>query len=151
MNQPWDKPLTLWQILSNLTQTEPVHTTYAPTTAEIFFNRISTSEHPAILYIRPYFELLGARVRLLSASLAQSSLALLSDFKVMWEEYALGDGNGEKVFAVGLGYAVVGIALAIYLNVLTVGSVKSAGRAVRSAVRQQLLVVKVRRFPLPIP
>jgi hypothetical protein len=35
------------------------------------------------------------------------------------------------------------ILLAMYLNILTVGNVKSAGRAVRSAVRQQLLVLKV--------
>jgi len=55
---------------------------------------------------------------------------------------ALGDGTGERVFAIALGYAVVGLLVAFYLNVFTVGSVKSAGRAVRSAVRQQLLVVK---------
>lgn len=57
---------------------------------------------------------------------------------------ALGDGTGERVFAIALGYAVIGVLIALYLNVFTVGSVKSAGRAVRSAVRQQLLVVKVR-------
>jgi E3 ubiquitin-protein ligase MARCH6 len=57
---------------------------------------------------------------------------------------ALGDGTGERIFAIALGYAVIGLLIAFYLNVFTVGTVKSAGRAVRSAVRQQLLVVKVR-------
>lgn len=56
---------------------------------------------------------------------------------------ALGDGTGERIFAIALGYAVIGLLIAFYLNVFTVGTVKSAGRAVRSAVRQQLLVVKV--------
>ncbi len=56
---------------------------------------------------------------------------------------ALGDGTGERFFAIALGYAVIGLLVAFYLNIFTVGSVKSAGRAVRSAVRQQLLVVKV--------
>jgi E3 ubiquitin-protein ligase MARCH6 len=50
---------------------------------------------------------------------------------------ALGDGTGERVFAIALGYAVIGLLVAFYLNVFTVGSVKSAGRAVRGAVRQQ--------------
>ena len=57
---------------------------------------------------------------------------------------ALGDGTGERVFAIALGYAVIGLLLAFYLNIFTVGSARSAGRAVRSAVRQQLLVVKAR-------
>jgi hypothetical protein len=57
---------------------------------------------------------------------------------------ALGDGTAERVFAIALGYAVIGLLIAFYLNVFTIGSVKSAGRAVRSAVRQQLLVVKAR-------
>lgn len=66
-----------------------------------------------------------------------------SGVKSTWIRLALGDGTPEKVFAVVLGYAVVGLLLALYLNILTVGNVKSAGRAVRSAVRQQLLVFKV--------
>lgn len=60
-----------------------------------------------------------------------------------WLRLATGDGPNEKVFAVMVGYVVIGLALALYLNVLTVGSIQSAGRAVRNAVRQQLLVVKV--------
>ena len=63
-----------------------------------------------------------------------------------WTRLALGHGANEKAFAVALGYIVVGLLLSIYLNILTVGNVRSAGRAVRSAVRQQLLVMKVCKF-----
>lgn len=38
------------------------------------------------------------------------------------------------MFAVGLGYPVVGSVLAIYLNVLTAGRVKNAGSAIISAL-----------------
>lgn len=61
-----------------------------------------------------------------------------------WTRLALGQGPSERAFAVILGYAVVGLLLSLYLNLLTVGNAKTAGRAVRSAVRQQLLVLKVR-------
>lgn len=47
------------------------------------------------------------------------------------------------MFAVALGYVVVMILVSIYLNLLTVGNMKTAGRAVRTAVREQLLVLKV--------
>lgn len=63
--------------------------------------------------------------------------------RTTWVRLALGNGPNEKIFAVMLGYVVIGVAVALYLNVLTVGSMQSAGRAVRNAVRQQLLVVKV--------
>ena len=81
----------------------------------------------------PYFAHIGALVRL-----------AWDDLKTSWVRLALGDGTTEKVFAIFLGYIVNAILLAIYLNVLTVGSMKSAGRALRNAIRQQLLVVKVR-------
>lgn len=94
---------------------------------------ILSSEHPVVRLAEPHFAVLGKEVRVSS-----------ENAKEFWTRMALGDGNAEKAFAVALGYAVVGIMLALYLNVLTVGTVKSAGRAVRSAVRQQLLVIKVR-------
>ncbi|KAI0029551.1 hypothetical protein K488DRAFT_56109 [Vararia minispora EC-137] len=61
---------------------------------------------------------------------------------------ALGDGVHERIFAISLGYAISGFALLLYLYMLNMGTVKSAGRAVRSAVRQQLLIVKVIAFIL---
>ena len=85
----------------------------------------------------PYFAPLGEFVRLTSDDLKQS-----------WVRLALGSGTAEKVFAISFGYAFVAVLLALYLNVLTVGSMRNAGRAVRSAVRQQLLVVKVRLLTL---
>ena len=80
----------------------------------------------------PYFAPIGEMVR-----------TTWDDLKASWVQLALGSGTTEKIFAICLGYMVDAFLLAIYLNILTVGSMKSAGRAVRSAVRQQLLVVKV--------
>lgn len=62
---------------------------------------------------------------------------------------SLGRGPVEKAFAIVYGYLLIGISLAIYMNVLTVGTIKTAERAVRTVIRQQLLVVKVVCFPFP--
>ncbi|KAG0698227.1 hypothetical protein DFH29DRAFT_834916 [Suillus ampliporus] len=86
-------------------------------------------------YLEPYFATLGCKVRSASEQLQTS-----------WVNLTMGQGTREKVFAIILGYGVVGVLLAIYLNVFTVGNARSAGRAIRSAVRQQLLVVKVAMF-----
>ena len=56
---------------------------------------------------------------------------------------SLGRGPVEKAFAIVFGYFMIGIALAVYMNILTVGTIKSAEKALKIAVRQQLLVVKV--------
>lgn len=83
-------------------------------------------------FSEPYFAILGREVRLNAEKVY-----------IRWSSLAVGSGPVEKVFAVMLGYVVVGFLLAIYLNLLTVGNARNAGRAVRSAVRQQLLVSKV--------
>lgn len=100
--------------------------------------------------LEPYFVILGSRVR---TSLGPKMLPHLPDFPVLlrksqdtWIKLALGTGPSERVFAILLGYAVFGLGLAVYLNVLTVGNARTAGRAVRSAVRQQLVVLKVAGF-----
>ncbi|KAH9066911.1 hypothetical protein EDB87DRAFT_1721418 [Lactarius vividus] len=98
-------------------------------------DRILESNHPAVKATEHYLEALGKQVRISSYQVATS-----------WTRMALGDGTGERIFAIVLGYAVIGLLIAFYLNVFTVGTVRSAGRAVRSAVRQQLLVVKVAAF-----
>lgn len=82
--------------------------------------------------LEPRFAYVGREVRLLSNHFQQS-----------WTDLSLGHGSGERAFAIMLGYGVVGIILAVYLNVFTVGNARTAGRAVRNAIRQQLLVVKV--------
>lgn len=95
-------------------------------------DRILESNHPVVQAAESYLEGFGRQVMTSSYQVA-----------ISWTRMALGDGTGERIFAIVLGYAVIGLLIAFYLNVFTVGSVKSAGRAVRSAVRQQLLVVKV--------
>jgi E3 ubiquitin-protein ligase MARCH6 len=96
---------------------------------ESFFDSLPTYLGPT----EPYFALLGKEVR----------LGVLR-FKDVWYRMAVGYGPAERVFAIGLGYSVVGLSLAMYLNILTVGNARTATRAVRNAVRQQLLVIKVR-------
>ncbi|KAL0574135.1 hypothetical protein V5O48_007824 [Marasmius crinis-equi] len=85
--------------------------------------------------IEPYFAPIGKEVRVGSSEVLDG-----------WKQLATGDGPSERMFAVILGYLMVVLALGIYLNVLTVGNVRTAGRAVRVAVRQQLLVLKVATF-----
>lgn len=86
-------------------------------------------------FLEPYFAEFGHEIRLITEQ-AQKS----------WVHLALGHGTPERTFAICLGYTVITICLAFYLNVFTVGNARSAGRAVRNAVRQQLLVVKVAMF-----
>ncbi|KAJ6580947.1 hypothetical protein B0H19DRAFT_1112979 [Mycena capillaripes] len=83
----------------------------------------------------PYFAALGKEVRIGS-----------DQIRTTWTQLALGHGPKEKVFAIALGYIVVMILVSLYLNLLTVGNMKTAGRAVRTAVREQLLVLKVATF-----
>lgn len=87
-----------------------------------------------ILKTEPRFAVLGMHVRVGFLKL-----------RLAWKRMAFGDGPAERTFVILLGYVVTGLILAIYLNILTVGNARSAGRAVRSAVRQQLLVLKVCR------
>ncbi|CCM02594.1 uncharacterized protein FIBRA_04697 [Fibroporia radiculosa] len=100
-----------------------------------FVEELMEADGPVMSFIDPSFAPLGSTIRLTAR-----------EAKRTWISLAVGNGPNEKVFAILLGYAVVGLLLAIYLNVLTVGNVRSAGRAVRSAIRQQLLVIKVAIF-----
>ena len=102
------------------------------TTQPLFIEKLLAPESAFMRVVEPYFARIDEMVRL-----------TWEDLKTSWARLALENGTTEKIFAISLGYMVNAIILALYLNVLTVGSMKSAGRAVRSAVRQQLLVVKV--------
>lgn len=104
-----------------------------PTSSYLY--RILEEDTTVMRAIEPVFAPFGKNVREWSG-----------ESKATWIRFATGDTPNDRVFAVVLGYAVVGLLLAIYLNILTVGSMRSAGRAVRHAVRQQLLVVKVAAF-----
>ncbi|KAF9244135.1 hypothetical protein BU15DRAFT_86088 [Melanogaster broomeanus] len=85
--------------------------------------------------LEPCFAYLGREVKLFA-----------DHFHNSWIRLALGHGTAERAFAVCLGYGVVSILMAVYLNVFTVGNARTAGRAIRTAVRQQLLVAKVAMF-----
>ena len=128
MNFPWDTTNSYVASLTSKIAAGP-----RPNTTPSLVTRVLGSMHPIVLRAEPYFEASGKQVRASSYQVATG-----------WTRMALGDGTGERIFAIALGYAVIGLLIALYLNVFTVGSVKNAGRAVRSAVRQQLLVVKVR-------
>lgn len=97
-----------------------------------FLDAFFESDSTLARWAEPRFAELGKQARISSAN-----------FQATWIRLALGSDTQEKVFAVALGYGVFTILLALYLNVLTIGTMKTAGRAVRSTVRQQLLVLKV--------
>lgn len=103
-----------------------------------FLDKLLAPESPFMRVAEPYFAPLGEFLRV-----------AWEDLKANWERLALGDGTAEKIFAILLGYMVDALVLALYLNIVTVGSMKSFGRALRNAVRQQLLVVKVRCVHVP--
>lgn len=85
-------------------------------------------------FLEPHFAQLGRVVRI-NAMWAKSS----------WVDLANGDATSNRLFSIALGYLIASFLLAIYLNILNVGNVQSAGRAMRSAIRQQLIVLKVCR------
>jgi E3 ubiquitin-protein ligase MARCH6 len=85
--------------------------------------------------IIPTFANLGRRTRMFGMHIV-----------VSWTKHALGNSAADQIFAVLLGYAVFAVLLSVYLNILTIGSMRSAGNAVRQTVRNQLLVAKVCQF-----
>ncbi|KAF9482616.1 hypothetical protein BDN70DRAFT_852941 [Pholiota conissans] len=86
-------------------------------------------------FTEPYFEALGKEIRI-----------LVMKFQERWIQLALGSGPSSRFFAISLGWGVISFLVALYLNLLTVGNARTAGLAVRNAVRQQLLVLKVAAF-----
>ncbi|KAG5654209.1 hypothetical protein H0H81_006242 [Sphagnurus paluster] len=124
-----DRPLT--QIFSWTSSTTPQPQPSAVTTPSLFATFLDRVADLA----EPQFALLGMRVRVAWVQL-----------RLAWLRLAIGQTPTDRTFAIILGYVVVGVIVAIYLNLLTVGNARTAGRAVRSAVRQQLLVLKVAAF-----
>lgn len=86
----------------------------------------------ALITAEPHFRPLGESVRL-------NAMAFVKD----WETMVRGDGIQERIFAVLLGYAVAGITLLMYMNLLSLGVLRDAGRQFRLTVLHQLLVLKV--------
>ncbi|KAF8644973.1 hypothetical protein AX16_008157 [Volvariella volvacea WC 439] len=99
------------------------------------FSKFEESFPQVVEVAEPYFAAFGKQVRVGA-----------THSRDQWIKMALGSSASDRMFAVFLGYAVIGLLLALYLNILTVGNARSAGRAVRNAVRQQLLVIKVAAF-----
>ncbi|KAG5640450.1 hypothetical protein DXG03_008621 [Asterophora parasitica] len=113
---------------SSTSTPQPQASAVAPSLVSISLDKIAD-------LAEPQFAWLGVRVRYVAAVM-----------KLTWVQFAIGESPADRVFAIVLGYAVVLLGVAIYLNLLTVGNARTAGRAVRSAVRQQLLVLKVAAF-----
>ena len=83
-------------------------------------------------FLEPYFVILGRSVR-----------SHVATARTIWIDLATKDGTMNRFFAVVFGYLIVAFLVALYLNVLNVGNVRNAGRAIRNAIRQQLIVLKV--------
>jgi E3 ubiquitin-protein ligase MARCH6 len=98
-----------------------------------WIDRVFENEDPAVQQTITLFADFGRKTRIFAVTT-----------KEWWTRHALGDSVADNAFAIALGYCVLAILLAIYLNVLTLGSMRNAGRAVRQTVHNQLLVLKVR-------
>jgi hypothetical protein len=98
-----------------------------------WIDRVFENEDPSVQQAITIFADFGRRTRI---------FAVVA--KEWWTRHALGDSVADNAFAIALGYYVFAILLAVYLNVLTLGSMRNAGRAVRQTVHNQLLVLKVR-------
>lgn len=86
---------------------------------------------------------LGRLVEPYLASFGQEIRSTADGIGNWWVHMSLGRGPVEKAFAIVYGYLLIGVSLAIYMNILTVGTIRTAEKAVKTVVRQQLLVVKV--------
>lgn len=120
------KPLnfpTLWSVSSNVTA--------ASNDASASFSWLdSLPDH--LGPFEPYFVRIGLEVR-----------EALTSAQTSWIQLAVGTGPTPRAFAVLLGYVIISTFFCVYLNVVTVGNMKTAGIAVRNVVKQQLLVAKV--------
>jgi E3 ubiquitin-protein ligase MARCH6 len=91
------------------------------------------TDSPIFLFLEDLFADVGRYVRSVVMAAFQQ-----------WTAMAENDGSAERVWAVVLGYIIVAFHAALYLNTFTVGNMRTAGRAIRSAIRQQMIVTKVR-------
>ncbi|KAH7335166.1 hypothetical protein B0J17DRAFT_668903 [Rhizoctonia solani] len=85
--------------------------------------------------IESQFAAFGRTLRLFSHAFARR-----------WQQLTIADGTSERAFAIFLGYIVLCMVMGIYLGILNTGAVRGAARALRNAVKQQLIVVKVALF-----
>ena len=124
----WSEPgKNIWSYIGSIAQNK----------AAAIPSSLSTpiSENFLLTFLEEAFAVLGQHVRLACTAIIKE-----------WRELTEGDGTIERVLAVLLGYAIAAFLAALYLNTFTVGNVRSAGRAIRSAIRQQMVVLKVAIF-----
>jgi len=126
----WTSMTNSFWSFARLSQTQPPPITRPPPP--------SFADHWIYEYAEDAFAALGKHVRFTFTSASKR-----------WTQLAEYDGTIERVWATFLGYCVAAFLAALYLNTFTVGNVKTAGRAVRSAIRQQMIVVKVKESLSP--
>ncbi|KAJ1306920.1 hypothetical protein OPQ81_007903 [Rhizoctonia solani] len=108
----------------------------SPTNAvERIIFRLPAPSMQSLEYVESQFTALGRTMRLFSHAFARR-----------WQQLTIADGTSERAFAICLGYIVLCMVMGIYLGVLNAGAVRGAARALRNAVKQQLIVVKVALF-----
>ncbi|CAE6428946.1 unnamed protein product [Rhizoctonia solani] len=105
----------------------------SPTNAvERIIFRLPAPSLRSLEHVESRFAAYGRAVRLFSHAFARR-----------WQQLTIADGTSERAFAICLGYMVLCMVMGIYLGVLNAGAVRGAARALRNAVKQQLIVVKV--------
>jgi E3 ubiquitin-protein ligase MARCH6 len=125
----WDRLLTHSRAAANASVPRPSPTNVVE---RIAFSLPAPSVQ-SLEFLESRFSTLGRTVRLFSHAFARR-----------WQQRTLADGTSERGFAICLGYMVLCMVMGIYLGVLNAGTVRGAARALRNAVKQQLIVVKVR-------
>jgi E3 ubiquitin-protein ligase MARCH6 len=126
----WDRLIAHSQAAANASAPRP-----SPTNAvERIVFQLPAPSVDSLEHIESRFAALGRAVRLFSHAFARR-----------WQQLAVADGTSERAFAITLGYLVLTVIMGIYLGVLNAGAVRGAARALRNAVKQQLIVVKVRQ------
>lgn len=124
----WDRLLAYSQAAVDASVPRP-----SPTNAvERIVFRLPAPSVESLEGIESRFAAFGRAVRLFSHAFARR-----------WRQLALADGTSERAFAITLGYIVLCVVMGVYLGVLNAGAVRGAARALRNAVKQQLIVVKV--------
>lgn len=124
----WDRLVAHSRAAANTSLPRPSPTS---TAERILFQLPAPIE--SLEQIESRFSALGRTVRLFSHA-----------FVRRWQQLTLSDGTSERAFAICLGYIVLCTVMGIYLGVLNAGTVRGAARALRNAVKQQLIVLKVR-------
>ncbi|KAG9099960.1 hypothetical protein FRC06_004671 [Ceratobasidium sp. 370] len=127
----WDRLIAHSQAAADASIPRPSPTN----TAERIVFGLPAPSVQSLEYIESRFAALGRWVRLFSHAFARR-----------WQQLAVADGTSERAFAITLGYLVLTLVMGIYLGVLNAGAVRGAARALRNAVKQQLIVIKVALF-----